>query len=190
MNEECGESGCDDHAVLFFFAIDRRMCALEECRCEVHGMDYWKMRLSEERSPRLFAADERGVRCFDITLVVLDNRSQAAWIRLREECGPRDVTLAVGTVEGWALLHELRHMVTARPLTHRAMFSAITALGGTLDHVVIDSFDSASRVFHAKIRMRQRNDLLEIDVRPSDAITLAAITGAPIWVADTALANR
>ena len=70
------------------------------------------------------------------------------------------------------------------------MAGAIAALGGILDHVIIDSLDRAARVFHATIRMGQYSSLLEVDVRPSDAITLAVIAGTPILVADEALASR
>ncbi len=65
------------------------------------------------------------------------------------------------------------------------MVSAIQALGGALQDVLIDKFEQ--EIFHAKLHIDQRGQLISVDVRPTDAIALALMCDLPIEIAESVL---
>ncbi|MDR2513471.1 MAG: bifunctional nuclease family protein [Puniceicoccales bacterium] len=72
----------------------------------------------------------------------------------------------------------------SRPLTHELMGRILGGFDIKLEHVVI--FHVEENIFHARMVLRMRNELgtkiLEVDSRPSDALTLAAQTRRPLYV--------
>lgn len=78
-------------------------------------------------------------------------------------------------------LHKIR---SSRPLTHDLLSSILAGLGVTLQKVVVN--DLRDETFFARLFLRQDSEsghnLVEIDSRPSDAITLALQHGSPIFV--------
>jgi bifunctional DNase/RNase len=73
-------------------------------------------------------------------------------------------------------------------MTHRAMASSISLLGGVLEYIEIDRYIPLHQTYEAKLYMRQMNSDLRLDVRPSDAIVLAVICEVPILVSKDVLA--
>lgn len=93
----------------------------------------------------------------------------------------RIVPIWLGIAEATQLGVALEKAKFARPTTHDLMIGVITALGGTLDHVMIN--DSRGQTFYAKLTISRFGELIELDARPSDAISLAIREGAPIYIA-------
>lgn len=79
-------------------------------------------------------------------------------------------------------LHQLK---APRPLTHELMTQVLDGLGARVQKVVINAVQD--EVFFARLFIGQSNELgrcvVEIDARPSDAITLALRQDRPIYVA-------
>ena len=68
------------------------------------------------------------------------------------------------------------------------MASVITAMGGQLVRVVIDKyFPGQSTSYEAKLHIQHASGTVVVDVRPSDAVVLAVVTGAPIIVSNDVL---
>ena len=71
-----------------------------------------------------------------------------------------------------------------RPLTHDLMGRIFSGFDIKLEHVVIHHVEE--NIFHARMVLQMRNELgtkiLEIDSRPSDALTLAAQAKRPLYV--------
>jgi len=93
------------------------------------------------------------------------------------------LTMYVGSSEGLAISLHLQGEKYQRPLSMELMDSTLRELGATLDRVQIDSI--RDRAYIGSIHVRGHNP---IDARPSDAVALAMIHGAPIYVADEVVA--
>jgi len=91
------------------------------------------------------------------------------------ECGPCEA----GAIQ-WRLSDE-----PPRPPTHTVLHSAILALGGIIEDVVIR--DLIGRTYYADIRIRQGIRNVTLDVRPSDAIAVAIVSHVPIRVSERLL---
>lgn len=84
-----------------------------------------------------------------------------------------------------AMTMALHRMKAPRPLTHELMDQVLAGLGARVQKVVINAVEKD--VFFARLFISQANELgrcvVEIDARPSDAITLALRQESPIFVA-------
>jgi bifunctional DNase/RNase len=87
--------------------------------------------------------------------------------------------ILVGDGEADAILRALHGIKPERPMTLDLMKSIIETNGDQVDCVSI--FDIRDEVYYATIYMN--GGKIRVDSRPSDAIALAANTGAPIFVA-------
>jgi bifunctional DNase/RNase len=129
-----------------------------------------------------------GGTAFDVDVVVHDERVDPPWgrthVHMLEIGGNRHFWFATGAAELRALNVELHRAATPRPLTHRAFAMVIDALGGKLDHIVIDKGSPSEQTYEAKLHISQANSHAIIDVRPSDAIILALARDVPILVSD------
>lgn len=108
-------------------------------------------------------------------------------IFLKEREGDRSFPILIGTAEALAIDRRLKNIPTPRPMTHDLLANVIQALGGAVDHIVIN--DIRDHTFIATLFVRRGEDLIAIDARPSDAIALGSALGTPISVAEHVLAT-
>jgi bifunctional DNase/RNase len=73
-----------------------------------------------------------------------------------------------------------------RPLTHDLTANIIKLLKAKLISVRI--YEQKDEIFYGKAQIESEGETLEIDVRPSDAITLALTANSPIYVSDELMA--
>ena len=108
-------------------------------------------------------------------------------IFLREKGGQRSFPILIGTGEALAIDRRLNGDATPRPMTHELLANVIDALGGTIDHIVIN--DIRNHTFIATLHIRRGTEMVAVDSRPSDAIALGAAFETPIYVAEHVLSN-
>ena len=99
---------------------------------------------------------------------------------LHDEAHHRALGIWVGQAEAFAIDRGLRQAPLPRPITMNFLRSILHSLDAVLEEVRIESLKD--KIFYATARIRSDNKLHEIDARPSDAIALAIVTGAPIFV--------
>jgi hypothetical protein len=104
-------------------------------------------------------------------------------ICLDETGGGRRMWIGVGRAEATALALSLARTELPRPLTYQFAAALLAGAGSALREVRITSL--ASNVFFAQAILENS---AVIDARPSDALNLAAISGAPVYVAAEVLA--
>jgi len=68
---------------------------------------------------------------------------------------------------------------------HDVIVQSITALGGVVQDVLFN--DLRDFTYYAKVRIQHRSGLVELDVRPSDALNVAVIAGVPVFIAERIL---
>jgi hypothetical protein len=84
----------------------------------------------------------------------------------------------VGPAEGIALAMTLQSVETPRPLTYQLTVNLLRATGAHIAEARITRLDGGT--FYAVLVVDGPQGRQEVDARPSDAVTLAAVTGAPI----------
>lgn len=107
-------------------------------------------------------------------------------VLLREADGQRRVLpIFIGPVEATAIAFAQNQVVTPRPMTHDLIRDLLTALGVTVDRIVITEL--RDRTFYAEIELSSGGSSQKVSSRPSDAIALAVRLGTPIFAEETVL---
>ena len=99
---------------------------------------------------------------------------------LAERDGDRRLPIWIGPAEAVALALTLEAEQTPRPFTYALAAGLVEAAGGTVAEVRITRLRAP--VFYAAVLVHGAGGLREVDARPSDAVNLALVTGAPIRV--------
>jgi RNA polymerase sigma factor (sigma-70 family) len=113
-----------------------------------------------------------------------DPLSRKHVIMLDERDGDRRLPIWVGPAEATVLALSLQAVETPRPLTYQMTAGLLAACGGRAAEVRITRLTGA--VYYAVVVVDGTAGRHEVDARPSDAVNLALVTGAPI-LADSAL---
>lgn len=116
-----------------------------------------------------------------------DIQTGNAVVLLNEPGMPKVLPIWVGVAEAKAITLALQKVKTDRPLTHELLFNTIQAMEYAVEKVEIH--DVQNNAYIARILLRSTNqnsgkpEYQTIDARPSDAIALAILAGASIFVA-------
>ena len=105
------------------------------------------------------------------------DRPERHIVVLEEIGGERRLPIWIGTPEAQALVTALEEVELPRPGPYHFAGALLHAAGGALREVRVSRL--ADQVFYAVAVLA---DGTEVDARPSDALTLALVTGAPITV--------
>ncbi|HTY82219.1 MAG TPA: bifunctional nuclease domain-containing protein, partial [Dehalococcoidales bacterium] len=101
---------------------------------------------------------------------------------LHDVAGRRLLPIWVGPPEGEAIAIGLSDLAFPRPLTHRFYSSLLQGIGARLVEARVVALKKDTFYGVAKIKCGKK--MTEIDARPSDAIALAVLNDAPIFVAE------
>lgn len=99
---------------------------------------------------------------------------------ISETSGDRRLPIWIGPAEATALAMTLESTETPRPFTYKLAASLVSAAGADIAEVRITRLQPP--VFYASVLVNGANGTREVDARPSDAVTLALTTGAPIRI--------
>jgi uncharacterized protein len=130
-----------------------------------------------------------GIR-FDVVRIIISEKHDHQVVVLREVGGERTLPIVCGIFEATSMDRKLKQMASPRPLTFDAWANTIAALGGELQDAFLTELHD--HVYFARLRIRQRapvNRLVEIDVRPSDALTMAIHHRVGFFIKDQVLAE-
>lgn len=117
-----------------------------------------------------------------VRTVGLDTRANVPVVVLEAEGQDRILLIFVGHAEAAAIARRLQNdQKPPRPMTHDLLNNVIARLGGSLSRVVVTRI--ADGTFYGELVVRQDEQSLRIDTRPSDAMALALRADAPIFVA-------
>jgi RNA polymerase sigma factor (sigma-70 family) len=98
---------------------------------------------------------------------------------LRERGGPRTLPIFIGEPEGRAMATILTGLQTPRPMTYQLAASLVSALSGSVTEVRV--------VRISEVVLEGPSGATVVDARPSDAISLGLLMGAPVRASDELL---
>ncbi len=117
-----------------------------------------------------------------LAAVRVDLQSNNPVLLLQEKDGERSLPIFIGAPEATAIAFAIQGIAVPRPMTHDLMKDLVELLGATVSHVVVT--EVRDETYFAEIHLNVGGRQLEISSRPSDAVALAARTGAALYVAD------
>lgn len=121
----------------------------------------------------------------ELSRIIINERSDKQVIVLKEKDGPRAFPILISIYEAAAIERGVKERRTPRPLTHDLICLILKSLDVGLERVVV--CDLREDTFYAKLMLKKDGKALEVDSRPSDAIALAVLEGAPIFVEEKVL---
>ncbi|MBI4170903.1 MAG: bifunctional nuclease family protein [Candidatus Aenigmarchaeota archaeon] len=100
----------------------------------------------------------------------------------------RTVTFEVTEDQAFSISHGIEGSVSTRPLTHDIFRDVLDNFAIKVLQIKIDRFEDD--VYKAKMVLKQGDKILEIDMRPSDAIALATRMGRILYVSEDVMNTR
>ena len=118
--------------------------------------------------------------------VRLELPANAPVVLLREQGRSRRVLpIYIGAEEAKAIALALDRVTTPRPMTHDLMRDLVTALGASVQRVVLTELRDST--FFAEVELALAGQVHRVSSRPSDAIALAVRVEAAIFATDEVL---
>jgi uncharacterized protein len=114
--------------------------------------------------------------------LMLDPATNMPIVVLKDVASEAVMPIWVGMFEANAIAIEIEKVATLRPMTHDLTRNLIQHLNAQLERVVITELRDDT--FLAVLWLRQGDEPLTIDARPSDAIALALRADCPIFVSE------
>jgi uncharacterized protein len=99
---------------------------------------------------------------------------------LEDVSGDRQLGTAIDQPEAFSLAARLGGIEWRRPITHQFVAALVHALGGRVPQVRIDRV--VEETYLATVEVEGPPGVQLVDARPSDALNLAALGQAPIFV--------
>lgn len=136
-------------------------------------------------SRRTLPPAEWHVREMTIESIRLSLNSYQRIAILREKDTDRYLTIWIGPYEAESISLRLHEVTPPRPQTHDLLRDVIEQLGATVRYVLLN--DLARDTYYARIVLDAKDGEVQIDARPSDAISLAVRAGVPIYAEEAVL---
>jgi bifunctional DNase/RNase len=114
--------------------------------------------------------------------LVMDPATNMPIVVLKDVASDAVMPIWVGIFEANAIAIEIEKMAAPRPMTHDLTRNLMRYLNTTLERIVITEVKEDT--FYAVMWLRQGNEAVVVDARPSDAIALALRADCPIFVAE------
>jgi bifunctional DNase/RNase len=112
--------------------------------------------------------------------LLMDPSTNMPIIVLKDIASDQVMPIWVGGYEANAIAIEIEKVATPRPLTHDLTRNLMGYLNTSLEKVVLSELKDDT--FHATLWLRQGEERITVDARPSDAIALALRADCPIFV--------
>jgi len=106
--------------------------------------------------------------------------TEAFALIVRQKTGEREMTIVIGLQEARTLVLLLNKIQTRRPGTHELFKNFMQKAGYHLNKVMVYHYDEG--VFFAHLLLQNDTGNFELDSRTSDAIAIAMLMDAPIFI--------
>jgi bifunctional DNase/RNase len=114
--------------------------------------------------------------------LMMDPSTNMPIVVLKDVASETVMPIWVGSFEANAIFIEIEKVEAPRPMTHDLLRNIIHHLNAELERVVITELKDST--FLAVLWLRQGDEAVTIDARPSDAIALALRADCPIFVSE------
>jgi hypothetical protein len=132
----------------------------------------------------LAQAKEREAMDIEVRIrgLMMDPATSMPIVVLKDIASETVMPIWVGIFEANAIALEIEKVAAPRPMTHDLTRNLIRHLNATLERVVISELKDDT--FFAVLWLRQGDERVALDARPSDALALALRADCPIYVTE------
>ena len=120
--------------------------------------------------------------------IALDTRTGSPIVVLHDKENRKALPIWIGSAEASAIIRKIENLTVARPMTHDLIINIIEKTGYKIDRIEINDVEKDT-YFATIFLINDKDEVLEIDSRPSDAIALAIRVDAPIFVTANVISN-
>lgn len=117
-----------------------------------------------------------------ITGMTMDPASNNPIIMLKIADGDQIIPIWIGLLEATSIASALQNITFERPMTHDLFKNFLGKL--EINLLKVEICDLKDNTFFARIYFSSREEMFDMDARPSDAIAIALRFKAPIYVDD------
>ena len=122
----------------------------------------------------------------ELSGIGFDPRNMSPIVLLKDSEERNFLPIWIGMFEAAAITMKLQSFDPPRPLTHDVLVSIVEKLGAKNTKVIIN--DIKEDTFYAILELQDKEDnIIKLDVRPSDAIAIAVRTEVPIYGAENVM---
>ena len=114
--------------------------------------------------------------------LMMDPSTNMPIVVLKDVASDTVMPIWVGIFEANAIFNEIEKVSSSRPMTHDLTRNLIRHLNAELERVVITELKDET--FMAVLWLKQGDEPMIVDARPSDAIALALRADCPIYVSE------
>jgi len=114
--------------------------------------------------------------------LMMDPATKMPIVVLKDVASDMVMPIWVGIFEANAIMFEIEKVAAPRPMTHDLTRNLIQHLNAQLERIVITELKDDT--FMAILWLRQGEEAMTVDARPSDAIALALRADCPIYVSE------
>ena len=120
--------------------------------------------------------------------IALDTRTGSPIVVLHDLDNRKALPIWIGSAEASAIIRKIENLKVQRPMTHDLIIDVVEKTGYEIDKIEISDVDDDT--YFASIYLKNdKDEVKEIDARPSDAIAVAIRVNAPIFVSPSVLAE-
>lgn len=113
--------------------------------------------------------------------IALDTRTGSPIVVLHDKENRRALPIWIGSAEASSIIRKIENLSVSRPMTHDLVIDIIKKTGFEVAKVEIN--DVEKETYYATIYLKNdKNEIIDVDSRPSDAIAIAIRVEAPIFV--------
>lgn len=116
-----------------------------------------------------------------VTGVTIDPLTNMPFIILKDEEEKIAIPIWIGLIEASSIATKLEGIPLTRPMTHDLVINIFKEIGVVVEKAEIS--DVKENTYYALLYLKQKGKSFAIDCRPSDAVSLAIRSEAPIFVA-------
>ena len=115
----------------------------------------------------------------ELSRIIISEINDQQVIYLKEKEGERTFAIMIGIFEATSIDRRVKGLRAPRPLTHDLILNVVEKLGGRIEDIVV--CDLEDQTYFARLRIRRgKDELIEVDARPSDAIAIAMTCDPPL----------
>jgi len=135
------------------------------------------------------SSPEQGLIAYKVDRVLDETNTDTKILVLSRQDGQSDTfPIWIGAAEGHAIKLALDTTLTPRPMSHDLIKSIAEHLNVHVRRIVIG--DVKNSTYYATVYLENNGVERTVDARPSDAISLALRTNAPLYITEDVLARR
>jgi uncharacterized protein len=132
---------------------------------------------------------DQGLIAYKVDRVLDETNTDTKILVLSRQDGqPDSFPIWIGAAEGHAIKLALDTTLTPRPMSHDLIKSIAEHLNVRVRRIVIG--DVKNSTYYATVYLENNGVERTVDARPSDAISLALRTHAPLYITEDVLARR